>query len=254
MELSPLLKSIRRIVLSIAVICLLVMVAMCFLQRSLLFYPSHRPAATLLSPWTKDGRLLGYVRATREPAAIWLMLHDNAGQASERDMTLPCFPPGDTVYLLEYPGYGDRPGSPSLASINAAAKEGYLEARRLHPGRPICVVGESIGGGPASFLCTLPQPPAKLVLVVPFDRLTSVAADALSFLPVRLMLLDRWDNSESLRDYRGPVEIFGARDDEVIPFKHAAALARNLPRAQLHQISGGHNEWAYGAKVRFIAP
>jgi alpha-beta hydrolase superfamily lysophospholipase len=138
--------------------------------------------------------------------------------------------------------------------MNAAAEVGFLEVKRLHPGKPICVVGESIGSGPASFLCSLPQPPAKLILVVPFDKLADVAADALPFLPVRLMIFDRWNNTESLRDYHGPIEIFGAKNDEVIPVKHAAALAGNLPAAKFHIIRGGHNDWSHGGKVRFTAP
>lgn len=254
MTLRSLLSSLSRIFWAVAAFGLLAVAACAIGQRRLLYYPSHKPAATLLAPWIKDGLLLGYARETKAPAALWLVLHGNAGQATDRDIYLPCFPDGDGVYLLEYPGYGDRPGHPSRTSINAAAEAGFLELKRLHPGTPICVVGESIGSGPASFLGSLPQPPAKIVLVVPFDQLASVAADALPFLPARWLLLDRWNNAEALRDYRGPIEIFGARDDEVIPVKHARALAGHLPGARFHLIEGGHNEWGRGNNVRFIAP
>ncbi len=198
--------------------------------------------------------MLGYVREANAPAAIWLMLHGNAGQASDRKYALPCFPAGDTVYIVEYPGYGLRPGTPSKPSMNAAAEEAYRELRKLYPGKPICVLGESIGSGPAAHLCSLPQPPAKIVLVVPFDQLAKVASEKMPFLPVGLMLRDRWDNAESLRDYRGPIEIFGAENDAVIPVSHAIALAKSLPRATFHLIRGGHNEWSQGDKVGLTDP
>lgn len=250
---NKVLASLIRIAGAVAAVGVIAVACCTLWQRSLLFYPSHNAAATLLTPWKMDGVMLGYVKLTDKPEAVWLMLHGNGGQASERDTALGCFPPGDSVYFLEYPGYGFRAGSPSRKSMNAAANEGYQELRRLYPNTPICALGESIGSGPASYLCSLPHPPDKLVLVVPFDELASVAAEALPFLPVRLMLFDRWDNREALRNYPGPIEIFGAREDDVIPVKHATNLAAGLPRAKFHQIAGGHNDWSHGEKVRFTS-
>ena len=54
---------------------------------------------------------------------------------------------------------------------------------------------------------------------------------------------DQWDNVAALQKYTGPVEIYATRDDEVIPFKHARALADALPNARLIEMPGGHNSW-----------
>jgi uncharacterized protein len=247
---SQFMRSLFRVLAGVGVLLLLAVGSSVFWQRSMLYYPDHDPVATLLPVWHKDGIAIGFVREVAAPSSVWLMLHGNAGQAAERDVTLPVFPKNASVYLLEYPGYGTRPGSPSRTTLNAAAREAYEELRRLHPGKPVNVLGESIGSGPASYLCSLPQPPDKLFLVVPFDRLADVAAEALPFFPARWLLLDRWDNIEALSHYAGPIEIYGAQDDEVIPVHHAQNLARGLPRAKFHLIPGGHNEWAHGAKVR----
>jgi pimeloyl-ACP methyl ester carboxylesterase len=246
--------SLWRIGKALVAVYALALVGCASFQRSLLYYPSHNPPGALLQPWRVNGELLGFVLERPAPAAIWLMLHGNAGQATDREYALTSFPEGDTVYVLEYPGYGSRPGSPCKDSFNAAAEEAYRALRKQYPAKPICVLGESIGSGPACHLCTLSQPPEKLVLVVPFEQLVKVAADAMPFLPVRLMFFDRWNNAEALRAYRGPIEIFGAADDEVIPIKHATALAQGLPHAQFHLISGHHNEWSHGDKVRFTGP
>jgi pimeloyl-ACP methyl ester carboxylesterase len=111
-------------------------------------------------------------------------------------------------------------------------------------------LGESIGSGPASFLACEKVPPDKIVLIVPFDSLLSVASEKFYFLPVRLILRDAWDNIKSLNDFQGPVEIFGATDDSIIPIAHAKRLAAKVAHAHFVEIRGGHNDWSEsGVKV-----
>ena len=74
------------------------------------------------------------------------------------------------------------------------------------------------------------------------------------FLPVRLLLSDDWDNVESLKGYRGRVEIFGIRDDVVIPAKFAKALADSKPGALFREIEGGHNDWSIPGRVAIRNP
>ena len=87
-------------------------------------------------------------------------------------------------------------------------------------------------------------------MVVPFDNLASVASRRFYFLPVRFMLRDAWDNVETLRHYAGPVEIFGAEEDVIIPIEHAKALARQTPSAHFTAITGGHNDWSANNHLR----
>lgn len=219
-------------------------------QRRLIYYPTHGEPGTALEPWAEGGRIIGYCRPAGHPRAVWLMAHGNGGQASQRGYVLAHMAPDEALYVLEYPGYGLRGGTPSMASMNRAAAEAYQALRREHPGTPVCVLGESIGSGPASFLCTLAPPPDKLVLVVPFDVFASVASEHMPLLPVRLLLRDAWDNVEALRGYRGPVAIYGARDDRIIPPRHARRLAARLPGAAYIEIEGGHNDWPDSGRVR----
>jgi len=182
------------------------------------------------------------------------MLHGNAGQAVDRTYALPCFSPQDSVFILEYPGYGARKGKPSRASFDAAAVEAYELLRKTFPNTPICVIGESIGSGPACMLAKQSPPPDKIVLVVPFDKLTSVAGEHFPFLPVSLLLEAKWDNIQALAKYRGPVEIFGADQDGVIPIEHAKKLAISVPSARFHSIPGGHNDWSKNSCVEIRNP
>ena len=220
-------------------------------QASLLYHPTHdADPRSALRPWVDHGAVIGYARVVPRPATIWLMTHGNAGQAADRDYVLPSLSPTDSLYVLEYPGYGARPGKPSRTSFDAAARSAYRILRAEHSDVPVCVIGESIGSGPACALGSEPRPPDRIVLIVPFDTLVSVAKDHFPWLPVRWLLRDRWDNIRALSQYHGPVEIFGARDDRVIPVSHARHLAACVPTAHFHLIPGGHNDWASGGAVR----
>ena len=219
-------------------------------QRSLLYFPSHGSPSTVLKPWTNGTDTIGYHRPSPRPKAVWLMMHGNSGQAADREYVLNCMSEWDSLYVLEYPGFGDRPGSPTRESIEAAASEAYRLLRARHPDVPVCVIGESLGTGAASHLSREPVPPDKIVLIVPFDNLASVAAEKFVVFPVRLLIKDKWDNVESLRNYRGAVDIFGAKADAIIPVAHARALAKQIPTAHYHEITGGHDDWAEKGRVK----
>ena len=219
-------------------------------QRRLIYFPTHEVVQTPLTPWIVDGQVIGYCRAVANPHAIWLMTHGNAGQAAHRAYVLRRMSEKDSLYVLEYPGYGHRSGTPSKESFNRAAVEAFQALKRDFPRTRICVLGESIGSGPAASLASSKNPPAKIVLVVPFDSFARVASSHLPILPVRLLLKDDWDNIAALQDYTGPVEIYGATDDRIIGLEHAKNLAAHLNHAKFVEIPGGHNDWSDSDLVR----
>jgi len=245
-------KSIHTWVLLLCTTSLLGVIGCSPIERKLLFHPTHRAHDNRLAPWTHNGEIIGYARKVDAPRNVWLMMHGNAGQASGRIYALSRFSNEDSIYILEYPGYGKRKGVPSKASFNQAAREAYLLLRETYPHIPVCVVGESIGSGPASFLATLAHPPDKIVLLVPFDELAAAAKDHFPAILVYLILSDNWNNGAALAGYKGPVEIFGAQADDIIPLKHARTLAAAVPGSKLIILTGGHNDWAGDprAKIR----
>jgi pimeloyl-ACP methyl ester carboxylesterase len=116
------------------------------------------------------------------------------------------------------------------------------------------VAAESIGSGPAASLAHLCRQPDKFVFIVPFDSLSSVAEDHFPAFLVRLILRTNWDNMKALLNFKGPVDIFGAERDTIIPVKHAKALAAALPGSSLAIIDGGHNEWSFEGRVKIRNP
>ncbi len=214
-------------------------------QRRLLYFPSHEPVAATYGQtrWMIGDEYTGYSRLTAEPRKVWFFLHGNGGQAGNRAYFLARIPRGDSAYILEYPGYGDRPGKPSRRSFDDAATKAWLWLVQRYGVERLIVAGESLGSGPACQLAKSATPPAHLVLLVPFDELTRVAKDKFPYLPVGLIMLDRWNNIESLQGYTGRLDIFGARYDQVIPVEHARALAASHPGARYHEFEGDHG-WA----------
>lgn len=247
---------LKAIIASLLLVALVLLrpVGCASLERALLFHPTHRPHNNSLTPWTSNDEIIGYARKLAAPSNVWLLLHGNAGQAADRLYALPSFATADAIFILEYPGYGSRAGVPSREAFNQAAQQAYLLLRATYPHIPICVAAESIGSGPASFLATLSPPPDKIVLIVPFDKLSLVANDYFPPLLVDLILQNDWDNVAALMHYQGPVEIFGAEGDTIIPVKHAKALGAALPRAKMTIISGGHNDWSYQGRVTIRNP
>jgi pimeloyl-ACP methyl ester carboxylesterase len=244
--LKPVLRIVGILLFVYAIACAFIY----FRQRSFLFFPTHLASSSQLTPWSDGQRTIGYCREVPHPATIWLMAHGNAGQAADRAYVVPCLSGEDSLYVLEYPGYGAREGTPTLESMNCAAAEAYRLLRSRYPMTPVCVLGESIGSGPACALAREKQPPDKIVLVVPFDRLANVACRHFPCFPVRYMLWDRWDNVESLRAYAGPLQIFAAEEDTIIPMQLARSLAGQVAKAQFTPIPGGHNDWPEASEVK----
>ena len=224
------------------------------IQRKALFFPTHSPDLQGLAEWKNGETLIGVCREVKDAGTVWLFMHGNAGQAADRRYALPRFSSTDAVYILEYPGYGLRPGIPSRRNFDQAALEAYHLLRAQFPNKRICAIGESIGTGPTCSIASDGHPPDKIVLVVPFDDLKSVAAEHTSYLPVGLILGTTWNNIEALKGFTGPVEIYGAAEDTVIPVFHAKRLAASVPNAKLCVVPGGHNDWSRQSVISIRYP
>lgn len=128
------------------------------------------------------------------------------------------------VYILEYPGYADRPGTPSEASAFRAADDA-LAALDAATNQPVYLLGESLGTGVASHLAgTHPDQIAGIILLSPFNRLTGVAQYQVRYLPAWLLLVDRFPSEVYLRNYHGPVGITVDGQDHVVPEKFGLKL------------------------------
>jgi pimeloyl-ACP methyl ester carboxylesterase len=229
-------------------------------QRSMLYFPSRSDAVKLgteaaragLEAWRDDaGNIIGWKTLSApddpRPQADILFLHGNAGYAVHRAAYIPILRNAAkdraiSIHILEYPGYGARPGKPSQQGHIAAALEALRALRRSS--RTI-VVGESIGTGVACALASeASERVAGLVLLTPFDSLVAVAKHHYPLLPVGWLLRDRYPSADWLRRYHGPMVVILAGRDQVVPMETGRRLYESYsgPKLLLTAPHADHNE------------
>jgi hypothetical protein len=119
------------------------------------------------------------------------------------------------VYLVEYPGYGPRPGAPSERALVGAARAAIAAARRDGPG-PLLVAGESLGSGVAALaVAEAPTAVDGVLLVTPLSSVPAVARRHYGPLPA-LVHRDAYRADLALPRYAGPVAVLLAGRDEVV--------------------------------------
>lgn len=151
------------------------------------------------------------------------------------------------VFLFDYRGYGDNPGSPSEEGLAADALSIWHYAtaeRHVSPGR-IFLYGESLGGAVAvqlaAELCGASTPPAGIILRSTFSSLADVARHHYPIVPVGLLLNERYDSLEMIREVTCPILMLHGQRDTIVPY----ALARKL-------FAAARERSAFGVPKHFI--
>jgi pimeloyl-ACP methyl ester carboxylesterase len=234
---------------------LLILLAVLIFQRRLIYFPTKIPADVIESvasghnfaPWKNPaGEIIGWTMSRTNATTSVLIVHGNAGCALSRDyLAQPIFNAASVnVFVLEYPGYGARRGSPDKASLIAAAEDAF---QLLPKTQPRYLVSESIGAGVACELAKArPQEVAGMALFGPYHNLASVAQRRMWFLPAYWLLRDRFEPAENLKSYRGPVKFIVAGADEILGAETGKKLfAEYAGPKDMEVISGaGHNDIA----------
>ena len=146
-----------------------------------------------------------------------------------------------------YPGSGGRPTEQGLIRDAHAA---WQEALRTHKPEDIVVHGRSLGGGVAAGLLDAlrlagdPLPKA-LILEATFTSAVDVARESHAWLPIDLLMRNRFLTEERLPGLDLPVLIFHGRGDQTIPYAHAERLAACVAHAELYEASETltHKDW-----------
>lgn len=226
--------------------------AIYFAQRSLVF-PAPDTFADMPAGYSRiavrsaDGLTLA--AAWRAPAPgrrVLVYFHGNGDSWAGGAIAMAALAEaGYGVLLPEYRGYGANPGSPSEAGFYADARAAmaWLAGQGYAPGQ-VVIVGNSLGGGPATQLA-LESRPSGLILISAFTGMGDVAAEKMPWLPARLMIRDRFANAEKLGQVSAPVLLLHGDADTMVLPAHARALARANPRARLVMVPKADHDLAY---------
>ena len=261
-------KKIGEVKSYLTPLLLLIVMAMllggCNMQNRFLYFPSgDRPSAamlaaenlTLWSATAEDYRGLITAGDVPAPHGTIVLFHGNGGTALDRGFYLePLMELGFRVVLAEYPKYGGRPG---LVGEKPFVADGLETVRLAHQqfGEPIYLLGESLGCGITAAVANKTTVPiAGIILITPWDTLAAVAKSLFPFLPVTMLLTDKYDSIENLKSFKKKISVIGAERDEILPISHALNLYKFLPedKKRLWIIKGaGHNDWPFHVDSSF---
>lgn len=249
-------------IFAIAYIALALTVAGC--QNKMIYHPRVNPEPVLLrmakengvQPWRDStGALIGWRRANPTAKARMLIFHGNAIDAVERAQYLRTFDAlGWETFVMEYPGYGARPGTPGMDAFFAAGRAAIATLQAADT-RPIILLGESIGSGTACAMAgEMPEQISGVLLVVPLARLVEVAAHVMPWLPVSVLLRDAYDNIATLAKYRGPVVIVVAANDEIVGADQGRKLHESYsgPKWLIELPNTTHNEFGVAPEIAWV--
>ena len=178
-----------------------------------------------------------------ERTATLVIFHGNAGHRGHRlDWMADLHRLGYGVFLFDYRGYGGSEGSPSEDGLyrDGDAAIDWLAGRGVNE---LVYVGESLGGGVALAMAVR-RPPAALIVQSGFSSLVDVASSHYPYLPVNLLLKDRYDNTDKIGGLRCPLLVIHGERDNIVPTRFGKALHEKAPQPkELLLIRGvGHND------------
>jgi uncharacterized protein len=209
----------------------------------------------------------GYVRAdfaAPAPRGTIVCFHGNGEVAWMRsDMVQAFRQRGFRTFLYEYPGYGGRPGTPSEKVIVPDAQALIRSLDQAGFG-PIYVWGQSLGTGVAAAVCADETLPVQgLALLMPWDNIANVGLAIYPYLPVRLIMIDKYDSIANLEHFRHPICVIRGDRDEIIPPRLSLNLFAHLPgpKKMILKEGFGHGDWPDSPELSwwddaldFIAP
>lgn len=226
---------IRKMILTLLALAIVAYAGICAWmyakQRDLMYFPQATKVDAKNTDFgiARNGVMLnGWLVNIGQPGAV-IYFGGNAERVENmRDEFAQWFPQS-SVYLVPYRGYGASEGVPSEEALLSDALAVFDQVKARQQGAPITVIGRSLGSAVASHVASQ-RPVAKLVLITPFDSMTSVAKSHYPWLPLRWLMQDRYETAQYLEKYEGPVLIVRAGKDEVIPAESTDRLIASMSR------------------------
>lgn len=233
--------------LFIFIIYILLGVFLYFNQRSMLYHPNDQnfEQCSSFKDYQKinyNGTRFYFKHASTEKVIVFY--HGNAGSTCDRSYLRLIFERFNaSLVFVEYAGYSNDNRNPSKKLILKDVQNinDFIQDNSF---TEVTIYGESIGAGAASYHSYIGKV-NNLILITPFSRLIDVAQSKFVIYPVSLILKERYDNVEWLKNYENKVVIFHGDQDLVIPSRFSKRLYEKIPSNNKEYVlieGKGHND------------
>jgi len=238
-------KPLRRILIAVLFIYVGMVVMMMFLETTMVY-----PVPSLTSgDWNPKGleheevdfrsadgtRLHGWFLPHHDPIATLLMCHGNGEHVAflAEEMAFLSERLKVNVMVFDYRGYGKSEGTPFESGVlaDAEAAQRWLAERTGQSPDDLVLLGRSLGGAVCVHLAAKHGARA-LVLDRTFGSLVDVAAVHMRWLPVRLLMRNRYPAKSWIREYSGPLLQIHGVPDQIVPISHGRMLFDMSPSPQ----------------------
>ncbi len=244
------------LIIATAVVAYLGLCTLLYLRQRDLLYPAPPGAreprlvaeAKLLRLEGAKGAPVYVLHVPAAPGAPTVVhFHGNGEQLADGAwLALHYQEAGLGFYAVEYPGYGlmAEQGPPSEEGIYEAAEVAlaHLKGELGVPRERTVLQGQSLGSGVAVEMAKRGHG-ERLVLLTPYTAIADVGARVFPWIPVRLLMKDRFDSAAKAPGLELPVLIVHGTRDEVVPVDMGQSLGKLFPNATVRILEGRtHND------------
>ena len=222
-------NNLLQLVLIISFLYFFVLVFLYYYQRNLLYHPNENNYSgdkisvdiKKVKILTSDNiELLGwYHEKNLKDFKTLIYFHGNAGTLENRIHKLNHFQDMNINFLIiAWRGFSGNNGKPTeqglyedgKSAINWLAKKGVDE-------KNLVIYGESLGTGVATHL-SQNKNYAGIILETPFTSMIDAAKIFYPYIPVNLLLKDRFENYKKVKNINSPILVMHGEIDKIVPF------------------------------------
>ncbi len=215
---------------TIIILCyLLIVIFVFFNQRNLLYHPSENNYNThkvnfsyeeIFIPTSDDKKLKAWFhKKNLKNKKTLVFFHGNAGDLTNRIYKLNLIKNFDINFLIvAYRGFSGNEGSPTEEGLYQDARDtlSWLNKQKIED-KQIIIYGESLGTGVSAEVAQNKKF-AGIILESPFTSMIEAGKHYYFYLPVSLLLKDRYETIKKLKNINSPILVMHGKKDKIVPF------------------------------------
>jgi fermentation-respiration switch protein FrsA (DUF1100 family) len=228
-------KLIYFSILSLLIIYFLIVIFIYFNQRNLLYHPGennyldNKIEFKYKEVWIETEKNIKlkswFIEKDLKKLKTILLFHGNAGNLFNRVYKLNELNKLDlNILIISWRGYSGNKGKPTEKNLYHDAEEAvkWLNSRGVN-NKNIILYGESLGTGVAAEIGKR-NVFGGIILESPFTSVTKAAKIYYPYLPVNIILKDRYDTIEKIQSISAPILIMHGKQDNIVPQKMGLEL------------------------------